>query len=158
MIGSRLCSAMLLVCVGALLVGCQPEDTRPGLWLSGEPAAYPEDWTFAHAYPEIALEVSTPYLLPHSITIWCAAMDGDLYIAAGRPETKNWPGWVDADPNVRIRVGDDLYEARLQPLQDEALIRRVMALQAKKYGFEMPSGPTGTRYWVVAPRRAADAA
>jgi hypothetical protein len=155
MIVSRLRSAMLLLCVGALLGGCQPADTRPGLWLSGEPAPYPEDWTFAHTYPEIALEVSTPYLLPHSITIWCAALDGDLYIAAGRPETKNWPGWVDADPNVRIRVGDDLYEARVVPLEDEALIRRVMAVQAEKYGFEVPSGPTGTRYWIVTPRDAA---
>ena len=145
---------MLLVAATALLMACQPEDRRPGQWLSGTPTPYPDDWTFAHAFPEIALEVSTPYLIPHSITIWCAAVDGDLYIAAGRPETKNWPDWVDADPDVRLRVGEALYEARLVPLEDEALIRRVMAVQAEKYGFEMPSGPTGSRYWIVTPRAA----
>jgi hypothetical protein len=146
-----------LLGAGILLAACQPEDRRPGQWLSGEPRSYPEDWSFAHAYPEIALEVQTPYFIPHSITIWCAAMDGNLYIAAGQPETKSWPDWVDADPDVRLRVEDDLYEARLEPLEDEALIMRVMALQAEKYGFEMPSAPTGTRYWIVAPRNPTDA-
>lgn len=150
----RFLYSILLVSASALLVACQPEDRRPGQWLSGEPKAYPEDWTFAHAHPEIALEVSTPYLIPHSITIWCATLDGNLYVAAGRPETKTWPGWVDADPDVRIRVEDGVYEARLEPLEDEALIQQVMALQAEKYGFEMPSGPTGSRYWAVLPRSA----
>ena len=148
----RLLCTSILVAAVTLLAACQPEDRRPGLWLSGNPAPYPEDWSFAHAYPEIALEVQTPYFLPHSITIWCAAMDGDLYIAAGRPETKNWPGWVDADPEVRLRIDEDVYEGRLEPLADEAQIMRVMALQAEKYGFEMPTEPTGSRYWIVRPR------
>lgn len=143
-----------LLAVGAVLLlgGCEPADRRPGLWLSGEQTAYPADWTFADEYQEIELQVATPYLLPHSVTIWCATLDGDLYIAAGNPEEKHWPGWVDDNPDVRLKIGDALYEARLIPLDDEALIRRVLAVQSKKYGFPMPEGPTGARYWRVASR------
>lgn len=142
----------LLLCLMVLLGGCGPSDRRPGLWLSGEVQAYPTDWTFADAHQEIALQVGTPYLLPHSVTIWCATLDGDLYLAASRPEEKNWPGWVDDRPDVRLKIGDGVYDARLVPLTDDALIRRVTAVQSQKYGFPMPEGPTGARYWRVAPR------
>jgi hypothetical protein len=142
--------SLLLLCL--VLGACQPADERPGQWLSGTLKPYPQDWTFAAPVPEIALQVSTPYLIPHSVTIWCAVLDGALYVAAARPETKHWPGWVDKDPNVRIRIGEDLFDVRLVPLEDEALVRRVLAVQAEKYGFDMPAGPTGSRYWRVTPR------
>jgi hypothetical protein len=144
---------LLVLCAGLLLGACQPEDRRPGLWLSGEPMPYPEDWSFADQHQEIALEVGTPYLLPHSVTIWCATLRGDLYLGASRPEEKNWPGWVNEDPQVRLLIGDALYEARLEPLEDQSLIREVTAVQSKKYGFPMPEGPTGAWYWRVDPRR-----
>jgi len=143
---------LLIAAVLTLSFGCQPDNQRPGLWLSGEPKAFPTDWTFAAPVGEIALEVSTPYFIPHSVTIWCAALDGDLYVAASRPSEKHWPGWVDDDPDVRLRIEGDLFEARLEPLSDPELTRRVMMVQSKKYGFPMPSGPTDTRYWRVAPR------
>jgi len=150
----RLFSRYLLIAGCALLLGgCEPSDQRPGLWLSGTPQPYPADWTFADQQKEIELQVGTPYLLPHSVTIWCATLDGDLYLAASRPEEKHWPGWVNEDPDVRLKIGDDLYEARLEPLQDPALIRQVTAVQSKKYGFDMPDGPTGAWYWRVEPRR-----
>jgi hypothetical protein len=134
---------LLGLCAVLLLAACQPDNQRPGLWLSGEPVPYPDDWTFADQYKEIALEVGTPYLLRHSVTIWCATLNGDLYVAASRPEEKHWPGWVNEDPDVRIRIGDELFEARLEPLDDPDLIRQVVAVQAEKYGFDLPEGPTG---------------
>lgn len=45
----------LLVAVAVL--GCQPEDETPGLWLRGEQAAEPvEDWRFANDVEEIFIE------------------------------------------------------------------------------------------------------
>ena len=149
--------ARLTATLTALLLsaGCQPQDQTPGLWLRGDERAYPADWAFTNAHREIALEVGTPYLVPHSITIWCAEVDGELYVAAARPDEKNWPGWVDDDPDVRIKVGDELFEARLEPLADAQRILEVRNVQARKYDLAAPSGPTTSRYWRVTERPSA---
>ena len=79
--------AILLSCTAlSLLAACNPSDDRPGLWLSGEAAAAPADWAFTDAYDEISVEVVTPYFLAHSVTVWCAQVDGVLYIGAGAPQ------------------------------------------------------------------------
>ena len=36
-----------------LLLGCEPQDRRPGLWLSGEVASTPADWNFTNEHMEI---------------------------------------------------------------------------------------------------------
>lgn len=140
-----------------LLTGCEPSDRRPGLWLSGPvQETLPADWSFTRAHPEIFLEVSTPYLLPHSVTIWCAELDGTLYLGARAPETKRWPGWVDDDPDVRIKVAGDVYPVTLVPLTDPASIAAVAAAYSEKYdlsgGLAGGEGTVSQRYWVVRPR------
>ena len=90
--------SLLLAFLSLFLVGCEPSDTRPGLWLSGDAEAFPQDWGFTDDFKQIALQVATPYGLPHSVTIWCVQVDGILYIAARAPESKRWPGWVEEDP------------------------------------------------------------
>lgn len=135
-----------------LAAGCEPSDRRPGMWLSGESAeAFPDDWSFTSAHREISLEVATPYLLAHSVTIWCAEVDGDLFVAASNPDEKRWPGWVDADPEVTLKVGERLFPARLEPLEDPALLARVTAAYQEKYQLPATSGGT-SRYWAVVAR------
>ena len=137
-----------------LLAGCQPEDTSPGLWLSGTLQPFPEDWSFTDSHREISIEVATPYLVPHSVTIWCADLDGDLYVGAAVPESKNWPGWVMDDPDVVLKVGDDIYEARLTRLQDADEIGRIRGVYADKYDLEPQSDYIGW-LWSVGPRASA---
>ena len=132
----------ILVGLGA----CEPRDDQPGLWLGGEAGTLPADWTFTDDHREIAVEVATPYLIRHSVTIWCAQVDGTLYIAAGAPETKNWPGWVADDPNVRLKIGDDVYAVVLDQLGDEAEIAPVQQAYVRKY--ELKTMPPA-RYWRV---------
>lgn len=144
--------SMLLGLAVLGLTACQPSDQTPGQWLSGERQPYPADWAFSRAYREVALEVNTPYLIPHSITIWCVELDGDLFIAAGRPEEKRWDDWVDDDPKVRIRMGEDIFEAQLVPLTEPEQILMVRTAQAQKYNLDPPAGPTTARYWQVLPR------
>jgi hypothetical protein len=154
---ATLTSAVMVAFV-LLAAGCNPQDRRPGLWLTGESAAWPGDWGFAADEKEIALEVSTPYLLPHSVTIWCATQGGTLYIGASAPESKRWPGWVDDDPDVRLGIAGQIYEARLTPLgavADEAEIARLREVYAAKYQLGAPVGggaPPSARYWRVGPR------
>ncbi len=130
-----------------------PEDQRPGLRLTGDPVAIPADWSFTNDHREIAVEVQSPYFLPHSVTIWCAEVDGVLYIGARNPESKRWPGWVDADPEVRLKIGERLYEVKLIPLDQPKRIDRLRQAYAAKY--ELPDISPGEgppiRYWQVAP-------
>jgi hypothetical protein len=145
-------SLVLLALLVAL--GCvPPSDSRPGLWLSGSASELPDDWSFTDAHREIALEVSPPYLLAHSVTIWCVSLDGQLYVAARSPDDKRWPGWVASDPDVRLGIDDRLYETRLAMLGSEDEIERVYAAYAAKY--ELPprtSESPPMRYWRVEPR------
>jgi hypothetical protein len=138
------------------LVGCfGPTDRTPGTRLSGEVVALPDDWSFTDAHPEIAIEVSGFLGLPHSVTIWCASMDGALYLGARDPETKRWPAWADQSPDVRLKIADAIYEVRLAPLDDAETIANLQAVYARKYALPAPEpgAPAPTvRYWRVGPR------
>jgi len=137
----------------ALLTACEPSDRRPGLWLRGEVQPFPADMSFTEQHQEIAIQVSTPYFIPHSVTIWCATLGNQLYVAAAEPETKNWPGWVADNPKVRLKIGGRLFEARLERVHDREEIERVQAVYAEKYGLDPSRGGEGdSRYWRVEPR------
>ena len=145
----------LSTCLAVALAGCiAPQDSRPGMWLTGTPAPPPSDWSFTDDHREIALEVRAPYFLPHSVTIWCAALDQHFYVAARAPETKNWPGWVERRPDVRLLIGDEIYEARLALIEDSAQVARVRAAYTAKYALPdpPPEGAPPVRYWLVEPR------
>jgi hypothetical protein len=145
----------LILCL-LLSVACGPDERRPGLWLSGETQeTFPDDWSFTSRHPEIHIEVSSPYLLPHSVTIWCAEAGGNLYVGARDPDTKNWPGWVDDDPEVQLGIADRIYPVRLEPLTDPAEIATVAQAYAQKYnlsGGTSNDEPVSQRYWRVMPR------
>lgn len=152
--------ALIAVAVAA---GClAPRDQRPGFHLSGEAAPVPADWSFSDQHRQIAVEVRTPYLIRHSVTIWCASLEGRLYLAARAPETKNWPGWVDRDPRVRLGIGERVYDVRLVPLDDPDEIAKIRRAYAAKY--QLPDPPAAPepgsepapeparRYWGVSAR------
>ena len=138
----------LAACIG-------PSDRRAGFALTGEVVDdFPTDWSFSDAEREIAVEVSSPYFIPHSVTVWCATRAGILHLGARDPETKSWPGWVDDDPNVRLRIAGKLYDVRLEPVEDAAQIAAIRRAYAAKY--ELPQMASGEgppiRYWTVVPR------
>lgn len=138
-----------------LLTGCEPGGTRPGLWLSGEVEAFPSDWSFSDDFELIALQVATPYGLPHSVTIWCVQVDGNLYIAARAPESKRWPGWVADDPAIKLKFGERLFEARAQRLNELDRIKPVNDAYTVKYrltaDLTSADGP-GSWFWQVLAR------
>lgn len=132
-----------------------PSDRRAGLRLSGEVVSdLPSDWSFSDAHPEIYVEVRTPYLLPHSVTIVCATLDGRLYVGARNPDTKNWVSYVDRDDEVRLKIGDQVYEVRLERVTEGDEVEAVVGGYARKY--RRPPGDPAKRptvwYWRVLPR------
>lgn len=154
MTATRVLHAATLLALLAALAGCEPQDRRPGLWLRGDVSDFPADVAFTDDHPEIALELKAPYGLPHSVTIWCARVEDQLYVAAANPESKRWPGWVDDRSDVRLKIGEHLFEGRLVLLDDEAEIDAVRRSYVAKYDLD-PSrvGPELSRYWRVEPLR-----
>ena len=140
----------------AALAGClSPSDDRPGLRLRGETVeALPADWSFTDQFPEIELEVDAP-VFRHSVTIWCSAMEGVLYVGGRAPETKRWTRLVGRDPNVRLRIGGRIYDVALVPVEDPDVGERVRLAYTRKYKLPAPtlsSSPVSMRYWRVMPR------
>jgi hypothetical protein len=131
-----------------------PADQRPGLRLSGEVVETPVvDWSFTDAHSEIWIETRTSYLLPHSVTIVCAAGDRKFYVGARDPEHKRWVGNVERDANVRLQIGESIYEMRLVPLEGDAAEAAYLAYAAK-YNREIlpPDKRPNVRYWEVMAR------
>jgi len=144
--------ALLLLAVPGCL---DPQDRRPGLRLSGPVAEeLPDDWSFTDEHGEIHLEVSTPYLLPHSVTIVCTQVAGRLYVGARDPEEKRWPGYVADDPEVRLEIGERIYEVRLEPVEDPTVLEAVYRSYARKYGWQVqpPEERPPWRIFRVRPR------
>jgi len=135
----------------------QPHDRRPGLALIGEVVREPvTDWSFTAQHREILIETQTPYRIPHSVTIVCADADGQLFIGARNPVGKLWVGWVERDPNVRLKVGDRVYEVELSRITEPAELERVRTAYAAKLGAPMEnvseSETVEVWYWRVDPR------
>ena len=148
---------LLIVALLALIaLGClDPVDRRPGLRLSGEVVSEPVvDWSFTDAHAEIFVETRTPYLIPHSVTIVCASLEGRLYIGARNPADKRWVANVARDPNVRLGVDGRIYEQRLERLHDPVELEAVYRAYAKKYGREIvpPAERPERWYYRVADR------
>lgn len=146
---------LITVCSALCVTACiPPNDSRPGLWLSGEAASVPSDWRFTDTHQEIDLEVATPHFLAHSVTIWCVSVDGELFIAARDPDEKNWPGWVEDEPEVRLGIGGKVYEVELARLDDAEMIGVLRGAYAAKYDPPANSAGEGPpmRYWRVQAR------
>jgi len=146
----------IILLVAIAVPGCfAPKDQRPGLRLEGDVVAVaPQDWAFTNDHKEIAVEVRTPYLVPHSVTIWCAEVEGEFYIGARDPDTKRWPGWADRYPDVRLRIGPQVFEVHLTPLDDAERIASVRRAYAAKYDLPRTREGEGPpiRYWRVESR------
>ena len=137
--------AGVVVCaVVALLVlrvvGLDPHERRPGLWLAGERVTTPvTDWSFTDQYPTIYLQTRARYLLPHSVTITCVAHGGQLYLTSvfregsPFPQGKLWTSNVMRDPHVRLKIGDRVYDRTLALVTDPAERAAVLESKAKKY-------------------------
>jgi hypothetical protein len=122
------------------IVGLDPGERRPGLWLKGEAIKQPvTDWSFTDRYPTIFVQTHSWYGLPHSVTVTCTALDGQLYLTsvyrAGLqfPRDRLWNKNVLRDPHVRLKIGPQVYDRTLTLVPDGAEKDAVLVAKAKKY-------------------------
>ncbi len=122
--------ALLLAVFALALIGCEPIGPIPGGALKGEGAAPPADWT--NVASVVTVQVQTRPGDPYSINIWCVAIGHDFYIAAAS-ETSAWAKYIDVDPDVRLRIGNALYDLRAVRVTDAAELARVQRAYETKY-------------------------
>ena len=136
--------ALLVVVGGGLaslrLLGYEPSDQRPGLWLTGDRVTEPvAAWAFTEDHLEIFVQTRTPYLIPHSVTTYCAFYEGDLYLFSAYyqggvfPEERGWNRNVMRDPRVRLKIGDRLFDQTVSHVTDPETRDVVNANAVAKY-------------------------
>jgi len=121
-------AALLLIVPTA---GCSgPFVLLPGSALEGATVAAPGDWSFTDAVSTVQLE--TLPADPYSVNIWVIALGEHLYVHAGANRSE-WVENMEADPNVRIRVDESIYELRASRVETQEEFDRFSDAYEKKY-------------------------
>lgn len=109
----------LLVSV-LLLTGCQsPFLVLPGGELEGS-QRQTESFAFAGDHRLMQLEVNPD--APYSVILRCVVIDDVLYVDAA--PARKWGKMIQADPRVRVKLGDALYPATATAVTDESITGR----------------------------------
>ncbi len=138
------CAAALAVVVG---VGCEPWGPLPGGRLEGTEVTEPvSDWSFADGKSTIQLETRPDD--PHSVTVWCVAQGERLYVPSRDPEKKRWVQYVEADPRVRVRVGEQIHPARAIRVTDPGEVEAVVPRLVAKYDLDPPEPDDDVNVWI----------
>ena len=140
MVGMALLLIVGVTLVSLRLLGYEPSDRRPGLWLTGDRVTEPvTDWSFTEDHQEIFVQTRTLYLIPHSVTTYCAVYEGDLYVFSAYyqggvfPDERGWNRNVMRDPRVRLKIGDRLFDQTVSHVTDADTHEAVHASFVAKY-------------------------
>ena len=133
--------------VAAIFVPFEPVERRPGTRLAGDLADVQDtDWSFVQGRNQIFVETRTWYLIPHSITTTSWVVDEEFYVPCGNCDSKRWPKNVRADPRVRLKIDDKIYERTAIRITDAEERARLL---------KMPGGqplPAGVAIYRMDPR------
>jgi hypothetical protein len=111
-----------------------PCERTPGGWLLGEVVEEPvADWSFANDVALCQIQVDRG-LLPHAVNLNCMAAGGELYLSCASCEGKTWSTAALADPQARLRVGDEVYPVRVTRVEDPAELDAAWRARASKIG------------------------
>src|ERR1700689_3728099 len=125
-------ACLVLLLVALRITGFGPHDRTPGLWLKGDLVTTPvTDWSFTDQIPQIEIQTQTPFLLPHSVTIWCAVYNGNLYVTSARG--RQWVEDIIRDPHVRLKIADKVYDRTASVVDDPAEKAAVIEARRRKY-------------------------
>ena len=121
-------------------LGYAPQDQSPGLWLTGELVTERvADWSFSDQHEEIFIQTRTPWLIPHSVTAYCATYNDKFYLFSAYygggtfPDLRRWNQNVIRDPRVRLQIGEQLFDQALSYIDDEDIRTPVHQAFVDKY-------------------------
>ena len=139
-VAAALVGCVVVALVVLRVVGLDPNERRPGLWLQGELVTAPvTDWSFTEKYPNIYVQTRSWYGLPHSVTTTITAHKGQLYLTSNYrpgmkfPDARLWNRNVMRDPRVRLKIGDRLFDRTVSLVTDPAEKDAVLETKTKKY-------------------------
>lgn len=128
----RRLALLLAVLLTAPIAGCRgPFLLLPGGALEGTRAPTPQSWSFTDEIDTVQLE--TRPADPYSVNIWVIALDGSLYVHAGANRAA-WVEHIEADPNVRLRVDESIYELAASRVEAQEEFDRFSDAYEAKYG------------------------
>ena len=145
------CAAALVTALAVM--GCQPEDETPGLWLGGDIALERvDDWRFTNDIDEVFIETRPWYGIPHSTTIWCVELAGKLYIGSyatenGEEEKKAWEKNVARDPSAKLAIAGKLYDVTVEPVTEPGRVKALDVAYARKYDMVETFGDYLPKWW-----------
>jgi hypothetical protein len=135
------------VILALILAGCEPIGPIPGGELGGEVVAWPAgDWSEQGEEHEIFVETRPSD--PHSVTVWCVAHEGALYIPSRDPGKKHWVRNVMENPDVRLKIADRIYEGRAVRVTDAAEFEAAGTKLIAKYEIESEDIDAATEVWL----------
>ena len=135
------------------LVGCQPQDETPGLWLRGEPVEERVgDWSFTGDIEEVFIETRSWYGIPHSTTIWCVELAGELYVGSYGDQKKGdqkkaWEKNLARNSEAKLAIAGRLYEVSLVPVTDPGRVEALDDAYTRKYDMADVFGDDLPEWW-----------
>ena len=150
MIPTRLRAAFALA-IAASVVACGPwgpMGVAPGGPLVGPDATRAAAESCDDATLLAALETRSGWLR-HSITVFCIAHDGVVYVPSRGGGEKRWTANVLADPRVRLELGGAIHEGRLtrvrqvDPALARAFVRKVAGVEVESARFLLDAPAEG---------------
>jgi hypothetical protein len=140
--------ALVLSCL-FMVAACGP---IPGGKLSGQVTPAPSDWSAALPDQKRFCEIEARPADPHSIQLECFLYDGGLYVQSHRWALASWwpvtswaAVWIE-HPDVKVRVGDAIYELRAERVTEPAARTAILKLR----GYQPP--PEGIVVFRFVPR------
>jgi hypothetical protein len=120
----------ILVMAALLLTACGPVVMVPGVRLGGAEVIAPDSWADVEVPEEVLLRTEGG-VLPRVHRIWAAKGEGGILVAG--EATSSWIERAIADPNVQLRMGDDVYALRAERVIDPDAQRRAVDIFIAKY-------------------------
>ena len=129
--GVRAFFAMIAMLVVA---GCEPTFVFAGGELSGTERPTPTDWSFTEDIGTVQIE--TRPTDPYSVNVWGVSINRYFYVAASDARDAAWARAIEAEPQVRLRVGGDIYPLLAKRTEDPDELADVTDAYIDKYGGE----------------------
>ena len=116
------------------VAGCEPMFVFAGGELSGTERPTPTDWGFTEDIGTVQIE--TRPTDPYSVNVWGVSVNRRFYVAASDAGEAAWARAIEAEPRVRLRVGDDIYPLLAERTTDPQELADVTDAYIDKYGGE----------------------